>query len=209
MTNSEQSSGSKESASPTTQPEESAAPVTATEPAPPLPVSRSFTEQADASNANTPEQDADAVTWTASEFIGHNKSPLWYLGLGGAILLLAAVVLWLTKDIISTVVIVLVGIVMGIYGARQPRQLKYALSPNGLLIENRFFPLHAFRSYAVVDEGPLSSIVFMPLKRFGQLVTIYIDPSDEDKILDILSAQLPLDNHKSDAIDQFMKRIRF
>jgi hypothetical protein len=49
----------------------------------------------------------------------------------------------------------------------------------------------------------------MPLKRFATLTTVYYAPEDEDKIVNLLSKHLPLEEHKLDAVDHLMQRIRF
>lgn len=115
----------------------------------------------------------------------------------------------LTHDVVSAVVIVIVGAALASFGARKPRQLQYALDGIGLQVGDRYFPLDGFRSFSVTDEGAFSGIVFQPLKRFGQLITIYVDPADEEKIVNILSSRLPFDQKANDAVDQLMKRIRF
>jgi len=151
----------------------------------------------------------DSISWTASEFIAHNKSAGWYIAFGLAAILVAAVTYLLTRDVVSAVVIIIVGAALASFGARKPRQLQYALDGQGLKVGDRYFPLDSFRSFAVSDEGAFSGIIFRPLKRFGQLITIYVDPADEEKIVDILSNRLPFDQKSTDAVDQFMKRIRF
>jgi hypothetical protein len=97
----------------------------------------------------------------------------------------------------------------GLYGRRRPRLLEYKLDTRGLFIAGKFYPYATFRSFAVVDEGHFSSIAFLPLKRFGLLTTVYYDPADEASIIDIISQHLPLEPRSADAIDRFMKRIRF
>lgn len=161
-----------------------------------------------------PEEPAEAapegeITWTASEFIAHEKSAGWYGMLVLAALVLAAVVFLLTRDKISTGAVLVAALALAFYGARQPRQLRYMLSPQGLTIGEKYFPFDMFRSFAVMDEDHFSSIVFVPLKRFGQLTTIYFDPADEEKIVSLLSARLPIENRQHDVVDKFMKRIRF
>lgn len=153
--------------------------------------------------------DDETIAWTASEFIAHHKSAGWYGSFALAILGIAALVFLLTKDWVGPGAVVLVGISLIIFGARQPRQLQYALSGDGLLVANKYFPLDSFRSFTIIDEGAFSSIVFMPLKRFGQFITVYFDPHDEEKIINLLASRLPLEDKDLDVIDQLMKRLRF
>ena len=50
-----------------------------------------------------------------------------------------------------------------------------------------------FRSFALIDEGPFASMAFLPLKRFGLLTTVYLDPDDEDRVVDLVAQHLPLE----------------
>jgi hypothetical protein len=121
-----------------------------------------------------------------------------------------AVLIWLlTKDTISSVVILFAAFVFGFYARRQPRELAYRLDDGGLTIGPKFYPYAGFRSFAVMDEGAFSSVVFMPLKRFAPLVTIYYDPKDEENIVGLLSDRLPMEERQKDAVERLMWRIRF
>ena len=169
---------------------------------------QSYTPLSDADQP-LPSEPQDAISWTASECIAHDKSASWYGMLALGALVLATVVYLLTRDKISTAVVIVAGLALGVYGARKPQQLRYELNEQGVGIGQKFHSYNEFRSFAVIDEGAFASISFMPLNRFGQLVTIYFDPADEDRIVDLLANRLPLENRQHDVVDRFMKRIRF
>ncbi|MDB5164951.1 MAG: hypothetical protein JWL89_577 [Candidatus Saccharibacteria bacterium] len=156
------------------------------------------------------QRDGGGITWTASEFVAHEKDASWYALLGLAAVVVAAIIALLTKDFITSGVVIFCAIILGIYGARKPRQLQYRLDDSGVSIGQKHHVYEEFRSFAVVPEGAFSSIVFMPLKRFAPLTTIYYAPEDEEEIVDLLMDCLPFDeSHTHDAVDQFMRRIRF
>lgn len=151
-----------------------------------------------------------AISWTASEYIAHQKSTAWYVVLGLAAIAAAAAVYFITDgDIISTVVIVLVAIVFGIYAGRKPNVQQYRIGPEGITIGPKLYGFDHLKSFAVIDEGAFSSIMFMPLKRFMPTLTIYYDPKDEGQIVDLLAGYLPMEQRGHDAIDRLMKKIRF
>src|ERR1700728_3216444 len=70
-----------------------------------------------------PVNHAEPVSWTASEFIHHQKTAGWYFMLGLAGVILAAIVFLLTKDKISTGVIIFATLIFGYYANRKPRTL--------------------------------------------------------------------------------------
>jgi hypothetical protein len=152
---------------------------------------------------------AEPVSWTASEFIAHHKTPGWYgLLIGGAIII--AVLVWFfTKDIFSAVVVLLAVGVLAAYASRQPRELQYVVDEHGITIGQKQFAYGVFRSFSVIDDGAFSSIELMPLKRFSPPITIYYDPNDEDAIAGVISEYLPFEHRSRDVIDQLIHRIRF
>lgn len=150
-----------------------------------------------------------SITWTASEFIAHHKTTVWYVQLAGAALLAAVVIGYITKDIITALTILFAAGLLAAYGNRQPRELTYRLDYSGLHVGRRVYHLADFRSFSVMTEGAFASISFTPLKRFAPMLTIYYDPKDEQKIVDVLSAQLPMLPRKIDPIERLMWRIRF
>jgi len=151
----------------------------------------------------------DTISWTASEFVAHEKNAGWYGLLAGAAALLAVLVYFVTKDFVSVGVVVAAALVLGAYATTKPRELLYNLDSRGVSIGNKHFPYSDFRSFSVVPERAFSSIVLMPLRRFAVPVTIYYAPDDEDKILDLLASQLPFDQPPRDAVGNLMRRIRF
>ena len=150
-----------------------------------------------------------AITWTASEFIAHHKTPAWFGSLAGITAAVSGLVYLLTRDVISAGIVVFAAVLFGIAAARQPRQLEYELNSRGIQIGARHYRFDGFRCFSVVPEGGLSSIIFMPMKRFAPLITIYFDSKDEHRIVNLLNNSLPFEDYKHDPIDQLMHRIRF
>ena len=141
--------------------------------------------------------------------MGHEKTFGWYVALAAAAVVVAIVIYMLTKDKISTAVVLLGALSLGVLAGRQPGPQTYQLDENGVTIGNRHYAYTMFKAFSVNPEGGISSVVFTPLKRFAPLTTIYYAPEDEEKILDQLSSQLPFEHRKPDAVDSMMRRIRF
>jgi hypothetical protein len=157
-----------------------------------------------------PQQgDIQPVSWTASEFVSHQKNSGWYLLLGIAGIVGAAIVYLLTRDVISTVTIVIVIIILGIFATRKPRTLQYQLTSQGMQIGEKSYPYNLFKSFSVIEEGAISSVMLMPLKRFMPPISVYYDPKDEQKIADLLTSYLPYEERNKDMVDRFMNKIRF
>ena len=154
-------------------------------------------------------QGETAVNWTASEFVEYTKNGIWHLGLIGASFVVAVIIWFLTKDIITPIVIIIAGIALSLYGSKRPRQLDYRLTDSGLDIGKKHYNYGDFKSFAVVPEGGIETIVLTPAKRFLPLTTIYFDPNDADNIGEFISRHLPYKERKADPIDKLFNRIGF
>lgn len=152
----------------------------------------------------------ETISWTASEYIAHQKSTSWYLALAGATVLFAVLVYFITGgDILSVTVVVLAAIVLGIYAAKKPKEQQYAISAAGVMVGEKTYSFSLLKTFSIADEGAFSSITFWPMKRFMPALSIYYDPQDEEKIVEVLSNYLPMDTQKTDTVDKFMRKIRF
>ncbi|MGF7229104.1 MAG: hypothetical protein ACQR33_03915 [Candidatus Saccharibacteria bacterium] len=148
------------------------------------------------------------VTWTASEFIAHEKSPLWYFSLMGITIVVVAVVYFVLHDFVAIAALIFVAILFGFLAAHKPRVLSYHITPAGLTIDRKTYAFSDFKSYGVINEGAFSSITFIPLKRFMPTLSIYYPPEQEAAIVNALSNYLPFAPATHDLIDRLMHRIR-
>lgn len=167
------------------------------------------TPAADDFQNNPFQDDPQAVSWSASEFIDHNKNAGWYLILamgGGA---LTAVVYLATKDIITSAALVIATASFAIFASRKPRTLNYSLNSTGITVGQKLYPYTNFKSFSIKEEGAIASIDLMPLQRFMPGLTLYCPPDQEDKIIDALINYLPHEEHNPDMVDRFMHKIRF
>lgn len=150
------------------------------------------------------------VSWTATEFIAHEKTPLWYLALIVATALLAALVKLISHDNVSMVVIIVIGVIIWVTAGRQPRSLQYLLDAKGVTVNRAFRAYGEFKSFAIVQEEQLNSIVFLPLKRFTLPLSLHVSPEETDQVVAKLSDYLPNDQaHGHDSMDRFVQRMRF
>ena len=151
----------------------------------------------------------DSIRWTASEFVSHEKTSGWYVALAFVAVLASAIIFLLTKSVYSVVVVLVLALALAVFGALKPRTLDYALDADGVTVGDKHFLYESFRSFTVIDEGPVPSIQLLPLKRFMVPITIYFAPEDADIIIDTLGQFLPFDHKKRDFIDKLSSRIRF
>lgn len=151
----------------------------------------------------------NAVMWSASEYITHPKNSGWYAMLAGVTVLVSIAVYLLTTDMFSTAIIVVLGVIVGVFAARQPSVLDYRLDSAGIHIGQRSYLYSAFKSFSLVSDGPFGHISLSPLRRFMPPLAIHYAPEDEDKIIDMLADYLPYEEPKRDIVEGISRRVRF
>ena len=156
-----------------------------------------------------PEQNMQSVSWTASEYIAHNKGTAWFVALGLGLFAASAVIYLFTRDIFTALAIAVAGITFGVFAARAPRTLEYAIDDEGIHIGQKLYPYNVFKSFDVTEEGSLPAIQLMPLKRFMPPLTVFYDVAQEDVVIGALTTYLPHQEHQPDAVDRLARRIRF
>jgi hypothetical protein len=149
------------------------------------------------------------VTWMASEYIEHERNTNWYILLAFITIGLAAGTYFLTQDIFATVIIAIVGVIVGVFAGRKPRQMEYELSSSGLRIGEKSYPYSLFRTFSVIKDGAINSVNLAPIKRFMPPISAYFATKDEERITKMLGNYLPYEERKLDSIDRLSRRLRF
>lgn len=189
--------------SPPPVPEPTPLPVNSSEPEP-----MEWSAAADEPTSPLPSN-APAVTWTASEFIDHEKRATWFLGLVGATVVASALIYLITQDFFATAVIAIAAALFGVTAGRHPSTLTYVLDQNGIQIGPKHYEYAKFKSFSVIEEGAIDSILLTPLTRFAPPISLYYPPEQEDQIVGTLANYLPHEDRRHDPVDRLMKRIRF
>ncbi len=151
------------------------------------------------------------ITWTASEFIAHDKNKMWYVFTGGAVIAIAAVVFLLDSSHgwFSPLMILMAGGIFAFYANRKPQILDYSVDSDGVHVGQKLYRYGDFKSFAVIQEGAINSIMLIPLQRFMPGLSIYYEPKDEQSIVDAIGTYLPHEERQQDVIDRLMRKIRF
>ena len=154
-------------------------------------------------------QTIETVEWTASEYIAHEKSPTWFAGVAAASALCAAVIFFITRELLASVTILVVAFAGMFFSARRPDTRRYRLSSNGLEIDDKSYTMSDFRSFSVVREGALESIWLETLQKFSPTIRLYFAPEDGERIVDSLSQVLPYSQKELDVVEKASRKIRF
>ncbi len=184
----------------------------------PLPTNQPMPDQSSEGPAPTglqaPPQQEEAektvMRWQASEFIDHQKEGGWFLMLALITGVVCTGVYFITDgDILSTMVIGVAAIAFGVFANKKPRTLTYTLLPTSIKIGEKSYSYDEFRTFSVVSDGGLNSIILQPTKRFMPPLTVYFAVEDGEQIFDTLAVHIPHEEKTTDMVERFMKRIRF
>jgi len=155
------------------------------------------------------EPERKTVSWQATEFIEHHHGSGWYAMLALSTAALAIVVFFSSShDAIATIIIMVLGVVVGMYASHKPGTANYEISNTGLKVNDKTYRYGDYKSFAVINEGDLSSINLIPLKRFMPPISAYFENQDEEKITKALGNHLPYEQHRLDIIERLSRRLR-
>lgn len=191
-------------------------PVPALAAVPPQP-SGGFYNNGGLDEPDTPEYDepthrparasSEPIRWTSSGDALQGHSAGWRLRMTLASIVLAGVVYFITRDLFPSISVAVAGILFGFLGARKPHPLNYQLDERGIRIGNRQYLYSAFRAFSIIEES--NSVALVPLQRFAPLMYVHVDVADGRQVIDMLSAHLPMEAHKRDAVDSLAHRFKF
>ena len=186
------------------------APMPQTPPPAQVPQEMSGPEQPEFAAPAPADFTGDTLNWEAEEFAHNAKSSQWYSLSVVAALVIAAVVYFINRDIITAVIVFFAIIGLAFFSGRQPRVQQYSLSMQGVQVGSKWYDFADFQGFSIVADGPAArNILLIPLKRFMPLITINLPPDQEDAAADILGSVLPMQQRQGDPVDHFMRRLKF
>lgn len=148
---------------------------------------------------------APTVEWSTADMDTPHRASKWYALFVVAVLVIAGIVFFLTKELLSPIVVVFVCLLFGFYTARKPHAVHYALNGHGIAIGKHFYSFSQFRSFALIDDG----LVLMPLQRFMPILSVHFSHEQADQVIGVLSNVLPMEEHRADAMDKIARTMRF
>ena len=158
---------------------------------------------------NESELHIEPITWQASEYVHHEKQFTWFMALLAITAVLVALAVFLVQSWTFAILVCVMAAATIVYARRPPRVLNYTLSGDGLHIDQRLYSFHDFRSFAVVQDGPLYSIMLIPVQRFMPAVIVYFPTENGEAIVDAFGEVLPMEQRELDALDRLVRKLRF
>lgn len=149
------------------------------------------------------------ISWEIEEYSHKDKGPDWYWALG-VIVIAGAATAFIMHNILFGVFILLAGIVLGAYAARRPEVIEIAISEEGIMIRNFFYPFDKVVGFAV-DENELGNHLIVEVDRTVTPVIsiglpLTIDPEGLRELLKTKVKEKPL---KEQMLHRLMEHMGF
>lgn len=151
----------------------------------------------------------ESVSWEASEFVHHEKDPMWFATLIGATLILIALSIFLIRSFSFTLLVVVMACTVIFLALRPPRVLSYRLNSLGLMINQKQYDFHDFRAFGLQQDGGLYFITLIPVKRFMPSLDVYFPHERGEEIIDLIGGRVPMKTIKPDFLDKLTRQLRF
>jgi hypothetical protein len=149
------------------------------------------------------------MQWSTADLTAPNRSSSWYLVFFIGLVVAAAAVYLLSRDIFATAAIVVVGGIFGVFGTRKPRAVSYVVDSQGILIGQKYYLFTQFRSFSVMHDNFGPGIALLPLARYMPMITVRFDSSRTEEIVNVLAERLPMSEHEPDTLDKIAHTFRF
>ena len=185
---------------------------TSPEPAPPVEPTPQPVEESAVQDEQQPESQqlgtVEPVQWQAPEYIEHQKSPMWFVGFWGVVVLLMLAAAFLMKSWSFTILVPVMATALVFYSHRPPRMMSYVVSDKGIYINEQLHPMSEFRSFGVSQEDAMPALIFIPTKRFRPGLTVYFPQEAGEEIVDLLGSRIPMNEIRLDAFDRIVRKLR-
>lgn len=156
-----------------------------------------------------PAPSVESVSWTSAEYIEHEKPPMWYGIFLGSTIAVSGIIYILTKEVLATIAILVVGGSAAFFASRPPASRNYEITGEYIKVDSKKYNIEDFKSFSIVEEGAKDSIWLQPTRRFAPFLIIYFNAEDEQRIIATLSTLLPHEERELDNLDRLTKKLRF
>ena len=171
-----------------------------------IPVNPDSVESLDAlPMTELPEQ--QPIQWHAPEYMQNHRSPWWFISFWAVVAILMVVAVVFIKSWSFAILIPAMAAALTIYSHRPPRELNYVLSSKGLYINEKLHPMSEFKSFGVLRQESLPSVMLIPVKRFRPGLTVYFPIEAGEPIVDILGSRIPMQDITLDFFDKLIHQL--
>lgn len=172
------------------------------------PVAMSDEEFDEGDDSIQPDRGDEAlIRWQGTEYLHQDQTKAWYLVLGIVTVVLMVLAIMLMKSLSFALLIPVMAATLIVYTRRPPAINDYILSRKGLHVNDKLYSFGQFKSFSIVQNRGVNSVVLVPRKRFQVAQTLYFPEEVGEQLVDMLAARLPVREGTPDMIDRFLARL--
>jgi len=151
--------------------------------------------------------ESQPIQWQAPEYVQGRRPPWWFIGFWVVALLLMLLAILVIRSWSFAILIPAMAAALMIYSHRPPRILNYVLSGKGLYINEKLHSLSEFRSFGVLKEESVPSLMLIPVKRFRPALTVHFPVETGEAIVDLLGSRIPMQELSLDVFDKIIRKL--
>lgn len=149
------------------------------------------------------------IAWDAPEYERLAKGQLWFFALGFITLAVAGVTAYY-GNYFFTLFILIAGALVGWFGVREPKKVHFAVTKEGIRLENRIYLFDELKSFWIFYEPPLfKELSIESRKAFMPYLKAPLGDADPDAIREVLAKFLPEEKQKESFITILSHLARF
>lgn len=147
------------------------------------------------------------IQWQAPEYVQERRSPWWFIGFWVVAILLMVAAIFIIRSVSFAVLIPAMAAALMIYSHRPPRILNYVLSTKGIYINEKLHPLGEFKSFGIMRDESIPSVILLPVQRFRPGLTVHFPMELGEAVVDMLGQRIPMQEIKLDAFDKIIRKL--
>jgi hypothetical protein len=149
------------------------------------------------------------LRWFAYEFDKHQKEPIWFI-FSGLIALILFIIAIFSKNFIFALIIIIASFLIFIWAQKQPRKIKFALTPKGIKIKEDIYAYDHLKSFWIFYEPPDIKYLSVESKKlFMPRIMIPLGDENPNKVREFLLKYLPEEEQHESAIDTLGRRLKY
>ena len=156
-------------------------------------------------SVNLPE--TQPIQWQAPEYSQERRSPWWFIAFWLVTALLMFFAAFVVKSWSFAILVPAMAAALMIYSHRPPHILSYVLSSKGIYINEKLHPMGEFRSFGIIKDETIPSLMLIPVKRFRPGLTVHFPAEIGETIVDLLGSRIPMQELKIDVLDQITRKL--
>ena len=147
------------------------------------------------------------IQWQAPEYVQERRSPWWFIGFWIVAIALMLFAAFVVRSWSFALLVPAMAAALMIYSHRPPRMLSYVLSSKGIYINEKLHPMGEFRSFGILRDESIPSLMLLPVKRFRPGLTVHFPAETGEAIVDLLGQRLPMQELKLDMLDKLTRKL--